>query len=216
MFPRLHFAESARRFSPVRMNKQLLLALWLAPTLAFSQPGSAPRANITNYEAPGSLAATQQLPCIDLADARPTMTPPDLHTAVRACIQAREFDRAARLFVLAGVYARFDAKRVADPSAHGAGRALIIQTTSAFSASDRERLAAGVKRLAGEDRRQQQAFCAQVRQLGVPQYLPRYMIQHGVDALSARASPQNALVAPFDADAVWSHLQSSYMRCPTP
>src|SRR5688572_18415074 len=71
------------------------------------------KGNIRNLKVEGSLAPTRELPCIAIEEALPTYTPPDLHTAVGKCVSAGQFDRAARLFMLAGAFLAFDSQRIA-------------------------------------------------------------------------------------------------------
>jgi len=178
------------------------------PTIITEQRGK-----ITNYRVEGSLAPTQDVACIDLADAKSTYTPPDLHTGVAKCVQEGEFDKAGRLFALSGIYASFDAERVADPSVRGGGQILMMSTSAKFSTEQKEKLSAAVQKISKEPS-DLKGLCSQIARIGPPTYFPKYLILHGLNAFTSANPTANALKPDFDSAATWTHLQRSYLNCP--
>ena len=162
---------------------------------------------------PGSLAATRDLACIDLAQALSVFTPPDLHTAVAKCVAESRFTSAAQLFLLAGSYSSFDAERVADRSARGGGQVLIARTVAAFSVSQKEKLTTATVTLLS-DAGALRNLCSGVQRLGPPDYFPKYLVLHGLSAATSKAPLDNALAPGFDADTAWVRVQQTYLRCP--
>lgn len=169
--------------------------------------------NITRAHVEGSLAPTQAIDCVLLSEARNTLTPPDLHTGLSKCIGKGEFVRAARLFVLAGVYARFDAERVADRTARAGGQVLILRTFAAFTQEQKQAFSREFDRIT-KDPLELQSTCAVIRNIGPPNYFPKYLVLHGVEAFSSPSPLKNALVPDFEPSSTWARLQSTYLHCP--
>ena len=169
------------------------------------------RARSVNINAPGNLAPTKQLPCLDLPAADSSETPADIHTGIKACIDQGEFEKASRLFALAGVYAQFDAKRVVDPSAHDAGQMLMLQTFSSLTPDAKKKFhdaeMAMVKDPAAHGK-----LCADIQKIGPPTYFPAYMVAHGMSAFTG-ANAAAPLVSNFDAKKTWTDLQTTYLMC---
>lgn len=171
------------------------------------------RGNITNIRVEGSLAPTQDLPCISTTDANPSHTPPDLHTGVAKCILEGDFARAARLFMLAGIYSRFDAERVADRTARGGSQVLIMRTFAGFSKEQKEEFTKAFNQLVNS-RPELQAICTELVRIGPPSYFPKYLVLHGMNAFTSPSPLENALIPGFDSAATWVRLQDAYAHCP--
>lgn len=167
---------------------------------------------VTNYRAEGSLASTHAVNCIPLTQVKRQFTPPDLYKGVEKCLARDEYESAAKLFALAGLYARFDTERVTDKTARQARTVLIMNTFSNESEQKKNNLNASLTRitkspeLLGE-------LCKEVIQIGMPDYYPGYMILHGIKAFSGNPH-EGALVTNFDAQGTWKRLQSTYLHCP--
>lgn len=167
---------------------------------------------ITNYRAEGSLALTQAINCIPLAQAKPKFTPPDLYKGVAECLAKGEFESAAKLFVLAGIYARFDADRVTDKTAGQARTALIMNTFSNVPEEKKNEFNAALIRMT-KTPELLGGLCKEVARIGMPDYYPGYTILHGIRAFSGNPH-EAALVKDFDATGTWKSLQSTYLHCP--
>lgn len=173
--------------------------------------GGAIAQTVKNYTTEGNLAPTQNPGCIAYQGADNSLSPADLHLAVLACAEQKNFAGAADLFILMQLRAVFDAKRVADPSAGQAGTVLKLTVRQALGSEKTAALQAAFEDFGGNGSSRHQAFCAAMQRNGPPQYYPAYMIQHGMWAFTQpEADP---LVAGFDAAAVWKELLGSYMKC---
>ncbi len=168
--------------------------------------------NITRGRVEGSLAPSRELGCISLHETQSTYTPPDLHTGIAKCFQTGAFGMAARLFILASGYARFDAERIKDRSAAAGGQVLILRSFAAFTGEQKEAFSHAARRLTGEPS-ELAALCSDIQKVGPPTYFPRYLILHGLNAFASSAPLEDALDPTFDSQATWSKLLAG-LRCP--
>jgi len=169
--------------------------------------------NVTNYTVEGSLAATNPVGCIPIANAKNDLTPADLYQGVLQCINENKFEMATELFALAGIYARFDAERVTDQSAGQAGEALITNAFSTLPKSKKSQFIAVFDRIS-KSQKSLGSLCANIRKIGAPDYYPKYMILHGMKAFLGDPY-EGALSDAFDPAATWRRLQSKYLHCST-
>lgn len=169
--------------------------------------------NITNIKIEGSLAPTQSLDCISLSEVKATYTPPDLHGAMMKCINIEKYDSAVMLFLLAGIYSRFDAERIVDRSAKAGGRVLIIRTFEKIS-SEQKALFAKRSNALWNDTSERQELCENVKRIGIPTYFPKYLVLHGLNAYTSKNPLENALVSDFNSQAIWDGLLDTYLHCP--
>jgi hypothetical protein len=165
-----------------------------------------------NVSAPGNLAPTRKLSCMDIANIKNIYTPPDIYTAIRDCLSKGLYDQAASLYPLASAYAHFDAFRVADQTARDGGQVLSLQT---FATQTPEQKQAFKKALTAvmSDPQKHSDFCANVSRIGPPNYFPKYLIMHGMNAFTSKNPDQNALIPNFDAKGTWAKLQTQYLQC---
>ncbi len=173
-------------------------------------PATVPR--IINYQAPGNLAATHAISCIAAGKLNNKDTPADLYPAVMQCLNEEKYERAVFIYALAGVYTRFDTLRVADETAHDAATVFLSRIVDAVP---REKLKQfdEAKDQTFNDDKQLAAICARIRKIGPPDYYPRYMVQHGMQAFTGFKTP-NGLVPGFDAKKAWEESLTSYLHCP--
>ena len=193
------------------------LSPFSAPQVA-AQDGQKPNiieekhGNFTNYRVEGSLAPTQSVGCIAIAEAKSNMTPADLYPAVLSCIDQSKYDMATALFALAGIYARFDAERLTDKTAGQAGQVLIMNTFASLTEDRKTQFGATFNRVTGSPQSLGE-ICVAIQKIGAPGYYPKYMILHGMKAFMGDPY-KDALAAEFDSAATWLRLQSDYLRCP--
>lgn len=167
---------------------------------------------ITNYEAPGNLQSTHELGCLSVDKLSNKDTPADLYPALVKCLNQDQYDRALFIYALAGAYTRFDTLRVADETAHDAATVFLHRVIAAVPKDKMKKLASQVDNIVG-DPKQLSALCAQLRKFGPPDYYPRYMVQHGMQAFTGLKTPKG-LVPDFDAKKAWEESLSSYLHCP--
>lgn len=156
---------------------------------------------------------TRDVACIALSEAKSAYTPPDIHTAIVKCISRGDFAKAASLFMLAGIYSRFDAERVADKTARGGVRVLIMNTFGRFSKEQKEGFSGAANQLT-QASSELQAFCSELVRIGPPTYFPKYLILHGMNAFTSPNPLENAIDLSFDAVSTWARLQETYAHCP--
>lgn len=208
-----------RGLSSAVANIVYAAAVMAAAGAAFAQSDEKPNiiternGNITNMRVEGSLAPTQQLPCIELKDVTPEQTPPDFFTAVSSCFAQADYDRAARIFLLANVYSRFDAQRITDRSAAGGGQVMIMRTFDKFTPEQKQAFSMAADRLT-KTPENFQAWCSSIKRLGPPRYFPKYLILHGMAAFTQPAPLANAMVPDFDLETNWARVLETNVRCP--
>ena len=198
--------------------KPLFFLLSLVATTISAQTLDPPKiitekkGNVTNSYAEGSLASTQAPGCISLTEAKNTLTPADLYQGVSDCMQQDKYERATGLFALAGIYGRFDAKRVADKSAGQAAIVLIMNTFANTPEDKKSKFQEQFTRITKTPELLAK-LCSDIQKLGRPDYYPSYMILHGIGAFTGNPH-EGALLKDFDAPKVWTELQKNYLHCP--
>jgi hypothetical protein len=190
-----------------------LSSLTLAQTLAPPKIITEQHWNVTNHRAEGNLASTQAVGCIPLAKAKNTFTPPDLYLGVTECITQDNYDFAASLFALAGIYGRFDVERVTDKSAGQAKTVLVMSTFATVPQDKKTKFNEALNRIA-KNSESLGKLCGEVRKVGMPNYYPSYMILHGIKAFTGNPH-DGALLKDFDSQKNWVNLQTAYLHCPT-
>ena len=201
------------------MKPHILIPLCIYFTIALAEAQEPPKiikeenGKITSYRVEGSLASTQTVTCVPLAEAKNTFTPPDLYKGVLDCLAKDNYESAAEMFALAGIYSRFDAERVADKTAGQAKTVLIMNTFANASEEKKAKLNAALSRITSTQNVLGK-LCKQVEVVGMPDYYPRYMILHGIKAFTGNANDE-AIVKNFNSSAVWKNLQSAYLHCPS-
>jgi hypothetical protein len=147
--------------------------------------------------------------CVDISMLNTTNTPTEILLGSRDCVDKKDFDRAVRLFAVAGAYGSFDSQRVPDVSAHEVIHAFQVELFGGLdSATTTEFQAAYKKITASQELRQ---MCEQTRGLGRPTYYPTYMTMHGMGAFQG---PDPGLKRRFDGAAAWESALADYLHCP--
>jgi len=176
------------------------------------QGPSATRGQITNYEAPGNLESTHSIGCEKTSDLRNIYTPPDLYNGMLKCLDEGDSSSAVYFFALAGTYSYFDMLRVSDRSAHQAHIVLLQRSMGSLEQSKKDMLWEELNMTIGNKDRLP-VVCTEVMRIGAPQYYPRYMIQHGLDAVLGERS-DDGLIKDFDPAAAWKEALRGYLHCP--
>lgn len=156
---------------------------------------------------------TQEPDCLPLPALKSSYTPPELHASLARCVAQGEFSKAAQLFIVAGVYARFDGERLADRTAMSGGRTLNAETVSRLTDEQRGELLVAVQKIL-DDPAELQLVCSTLVDIGYPSYFPEYLIRERMQASAADAPPDDALLPAFDSRAVWEELLNTYALCP--
>ena len=169
------------------------------------------KGQITNYETKGNLKSFHHLNCVSVAALTTAETPADLYPAVRTCVDHGDFQRAARLWMIASLYGRFDTLRVLDVSAHQAILVLRQTFLGPLDQGAKDQLQATIEAITAPD--QLAGFCAQMRGVGAPTYYPTYMLQHGMSAFTGTGG---GLKRDFNAAQAWDSSVTDYLHCPAP
>jgi len=135
-------------------------------------------------------------------------TPPDLMIAFTKCIEADRYDDAMALFNVAGTYSAFDARCVADETAHDAFQALMAD----YPVDDAKQptMFELFNKWQAPNSPEMAKFCTDLKRLGPPSYYPGYMIAHGMGAIFGAGG---GLVKDFDAKKAWKDSLDKYMHC---
>jgi len=184
------------------------VSLFVILTASYAQAGT-----VTNYQTQGNLEVTHAVGCKGFSELSNQYTPADLYKGLSECWAAKKYNEAAELFILAGVYGRFDSLRVADISAHQATSILSMEALHNLTPEQKTGIMSAMQQHLTKDTPQLLETCNTVRHIGMPDYHPSYMIQHGMKAFSGK-QPNDGLVVPFDAKGAWEQSLYSYLHCP--
>lgn len=147
------------------------------------------------------------------------LTPADLNSDMGLCLQKGDYDDAADLFALDGVYGWYDRKRVADETAHDAIGVLQMYTLGNLSDDQKRNFSDIIGKQFAKGSGGLKQLCKEISAIGIPDYYPAYMIQHGMNAvmssLSGKTSSDDGLVKDFDSKAAWSSALDGYLHCPS-
>jgi len=166
------------------------------------------------------MADAQASGCPRLASLDGSQTPEQLYRGVAACMRGSDTDTAVVLFSLATAYGRYDALRVADPSAHQAGTLLRLVALQRLDEAERQALSRGMA-VAQSEADARQNLCAAIERIGAPTYRPDYMSRHGAMALRRSLNEQRSpaseapseLVQGFDGEGAWNQVLDRVLRC---
>jgi hypothetical protein len=167
---------------------------------------------IVNIEAAGNLESTHDLSCVSETKLHNQYTPSDLYRAVARCVENGDYEKAVMPFAMAGVYGRYDTRRVADSTAHQAIYVLWLQVFNGFSTDQQQAFKKTLQANLGVPSKLV-AVCDKLKSIGTPNYYPRYMVQHGMEAFNPKPG-DNGLVKDFDSKAAWQFALDSYLHCP--
>ena len=131
---------------------------------------------------PDNLIRTHDLDCISLEQVMNDHTPADLSAAVVRCARRGKFDQATQLFFVYSVYGYFDQNRVRDRSARSAVGALNQLISQSLTRRQKRKFQAATERTQDRSGPLFKETCAIMRRLGPPDYVPLYMLAHGLDA----------------------------------
>ena len=164
-----------------------------------------------SIEADGNLESPKPCGCIDLQQVTSENNPADILTGMGKCIEIKQFEKAARMFAIAGVYGKYDTYRVKDKTAHQALLVLQQSILMNIEESDRDNFIKSLQKELESGSKELSAICQAIRQVGIPKYYPKYMVQHGIQAFTE--SEGNGLVEGFDSSASWNLALTNYLHC---
>jgi hypothetical protein len=166
---------------------------------------------IISIEAEGNLESPNPCGCVELTEVTNEHNPADILNGMGKCIELKDFDKAAKLFAISGVYGTFDTYRVKDKSAHQALLVLQQNILMNIEEKDMESLISSLNKTLEIGSAELTDVCQTIRQVGVPNYYPKYMIQHGIQAFMDNEG--NGLVVKFDSEESWNLALTNYLHC---
>lgn len=141
--------------------------------------------------------------------------PPDLYKMVAQRIQNSDYPSALALFVLAGMDTRFDISRVADRTVGDTGTVLMMNAFADMPEAAKNKFNNAIKSVSA-DNVVRDYVCGWAQQIGPPTYYPRYMIMHGMNAVTAGLTQtplQQQLVPLPDVSGTWKKIGTNYLHC---
>jgi hypothetical protein len=166
---------------------------------------------IINVEAKGNLESPNPCGCIELSEVTNENNPADILKGMEKCMQLKQYEKAARLFAIAGVFGTYDTYRVKDKSAHQALLVLQQNIFMNFEESIQNDLLNSLKKELKSGSKELSAICNAIQQVGTPKYYPKYMIQHGMQAFTD--NPGDGLVKEFKSFESWNLSLKNYLHC---
>ena len=164
-----------------------------------------------SFEADGNLESPKPCGCIELSEVTNENNPADILNGMGECIKLKKFEKAAKLFAIAGVYGKYDSYRVKDKSAHQALLVLQQSIILYIDESDQNNLINSIKKELKTGSKELSAICEAIQKLGVPKYYPKYMVQHGIQAFIE--SEGNGLIDQFNSSESWNLALKNYLHC---
>jgi hypothetical protein len=166
---------------------------------------------IKQIEADGNLESPNPLACVSLSEVTNQNNPADILNGMKKCIELKEYEKAAKLFAIAGVYGKYDTFRVKDKSAHQGFLVLQLDVFESISESEKNSLMNHLKKELKAGSNNLNETCQAIQKVGVPNYYPKYMIQHGIQAFLEKDG--NGLVEKFDSITSWNQALKEYLHC---
>ncbi len=164
-----------------------------------------------SIEAKGNLESPKPCGCVDLLEVTNENNPADILNGMGKCIELKQFEKAARLFAIAGVYGKYDTYRVKDKSAHQALLVLQQSILLNIDESDKNNLIDSLNKELKSGSKELSDICQAIQQVGIPKYYPKYMIQHGIQAFTENEG--NGLIEEFNSSESWNLALKSYLHC---
>ncbi|NTW34324.1 MAG: hypothetical protein HGB12_17180 [Bacteroidetes bacterium] len=160
----------------------------------------------TNYEKDGGLNSNNVVVCSNLNELKNSYTPADIFNGVELCINQKEYEKGVKMLILALSYGSFDSERVKDKTA---GQAIsMLKYNHIESKFDENRISDfdAVFMNLMNDTEKTKVICQEIEKIGMPNYYPSYMIEHGVEAFSKDFDPKDGLLQNFNSDEVWADV----------
>ncbi|GLQ93036.1 hypothetical protein [Dyella acidisoli] len=222
-----YVVQLATHYEPTdeQMNESMkyLAKVLVCDTRRKESPCSMPSPSSSNADAPAQDGVAEHkvsigdanahgIPCLSMQDVKNTYTPFDLIASFAQCADEGDYDKAARLYITANSYTKFDIARVADPSVGDMRTIVALRMASYMSETQRKTFDEALHAIT-DNETPLNAFCAQIRRLGPPSYYPDYLIAHGMNGFLDESTRGAALKADFNARETWNSLEKDFVRC---
>jgi hypothetical protein len=164
-----------------------------------------------SIEAEGNLESPNPCGCVELSEVTNEHNPADILNGMGKCIELKDFEKAAKLFAIAGVYGKYDTYRVKDRSAHQALLVLQQNILLNLNEKDKKKMISNLNKLLEKGSEELNSVCQDIQKVGIPKYFPRYMIQHGIQAFTKKEG--NGIVEDFNSKESWTLALKNYLHC---
>ena len=165
-------------------------------------------AQVTNIESDGNLQSQLAVECVSIDKLTSKNTPADIFIGFSKCLQTKNYMKASRLYLVAMAYGKFDTLRVMDKSAHQAIAVLRMNSTMELDEQEIQDLQKALQ----SETEDMTEICASLKLLGLPEYHPTYMIQHGMGAFTGNKS-KDGLIKGFNPTSSWEEVITKFVKC---
>jgi hypothetical protein len=149
--------------------------------------------------------------CVSIDTLTNKHTPVDMFAGVVTCIENKDYEQGAKLYLLALTYAEFDSKRVVGLMAAEVVTALKLNTFSSLPENTMTDFRFAVEATLGYA--DQKSFtCRALNNIGAPKYHPNYMINYGLAHLENNDNSL-ALLVDFNEKKSWNEVVEKYSKC---
>ncbi len=159
---------------------------------------------------PDYLEPTQTVTCFGESDLSSKLTPAELYPSLQQCIVSGEDDKAMFNYVLASAYSFFDSKRVVDQTAHDAVNVIQKHSIWKLTALEQEKFQAKLTQFI-ETPESFDTACQFLVSTGRPDYIPTYMVKHGVKKLSTEHP--DGVAEELVGQGVWHNILTDQIGC---
>ena len=176
----------------------IILTLFCTPSLA----------GITQYSIEGNLKPETNPGCVTMSEAVTSLTPADLALGILECYRNDDVNKALDMFWVMKIRGFFDAKRVNDASA---GAAMGMLQAELFGITGENFLIEMQNLLDQDNATFFNRLCTTMKALGPPDYYPKYMILHGMNAFLGIEG--DGLKPDFNIDVEWNKVIQTDLDC---
>jgi|TARA_B100001964_G_C14134811_1_gene554620 hypothetical protein len=149
--------------------------------------------------------------CLTLLEAETDITPPELAMGLLDCAKSNDVKNAHDLFLIMMVRSIYDSKRVDDLSAGAAVNALKNEVFWQIDSDFFDRMAEFQNSV---DQPYYDNICVILKNKGAPDYYPRYMVLHGINAITGISG--DGLKQNFDEENEWINTVDNRFSCSSP
>lgn len=149
--------------------------------------------------------------CLPTAEVTPEITPRELASATRACVEKDDLRTAVQLYLTYSSFILFDQQRVRDETAQVVVGELNNWIFTGYDYHRMQRLRVWINRLRDPQSEFLRQTCEAIQSVGYPTYRPDYMIVRG---LMPRKSDDDWITEGFDAEVAWDRALHDINPCP--
>lgn len=154
---------------------KIYIALFALLTVFFQV---APATNVSSSST--SNPPYRELGCVGIEKLSNENSPEEIFSGLAKCIAEKDYSTAVEMELLARRYGMIDAERIVDNIGRGVLSVLVNQVAERSPKSNLEAYNKARTELFNDENFMKKV-CGEIRMIGVPNYHPSYMIQHGMN-----------------------------------